>query len=365
MNTAILVFLTSLALSYTLFPAVIIVLKKYRLLDLPGGRKIHKNLTPLMGGLPIFLGFAMALLIWLPLFYIAQYKFLIGALIMVLILGIRDDLTILRARQKLFGQIMVSSFLFFFCDVQLNSLYGLFGVYAIAPWLSYIVTTFTIIVITNSYNLIDGIDGLAGSIGLTIVSLFGLWFFATGDIHLSYFCFAISGGIVAFLAFNWAPSKIFMGDTGSSFIGIFIATCAIYFINKNYLLEPGLFKFNSNIGAAVGLLIIPILDTIRIFTKRILDKKSPLLPDKNHIHHMLLDLGFKHSHAALVLLVTNFLFITLVIALKDYADWVLLPIIMGLALGLIILLEIQHRKSTTKQEKESKPVKQIFIKKSA
>ena len=117
MNTVVLIFITSLALSYTLFPAVIIVLKKYKLLDLPGGRKIHKNMTPLMGGLPIFIGFSLAILIWMPFSYLAQFKYLIAAMIFILILGLRDDLTILRVKQKLIGQILVASFLFSFCNV--------------------------------------------------------------------------------------------------------------------------------------------------------------------------------------------------------------------------------------------------------
>lgn len=367
MTTAILIFITSLALSYTLFPAIIMVLKKYKLLDLPGGRKIHTNMTPLMGGLPIFIGFALAVVIWMPVFYIAQYKFLIAGLIMVLILGVRDDLTVLRAREKLVGQILIASFLFFFCNVQLNSLFGLFGVYAISPVLSYITTVFTIVVITNSYNLIDGIDGLAGSIGLIIVSLFGIWFFATGDFHLSYFCFAIAGGIVAFLSFNWAPSKIFLGDTGAAFIGAFIAACAIYFINKNYLLDAGVFKFNANIATAIGLLIIPILDTIRIFIKRVANGKSPLLPDKNHLHHMLLDLGFNHGQGTTILIGTNISFILLVIGLKNYTDFIVLPSVIALSFSLIMFLEVAHRKAMVIQEKEAvaKPIKQIFIKKSA
>lgn len=365
MTTAALVFLTSLALSYTLFPAAIIILKKYKLLDSPGGRKIHKSMTPLMGGIPIFFGFCLAILIWMPLHYISELKFLIAAMILIFVLGMRDDLTILRARQKLVGQLAVASFLYFFCNVQLTSLYGLFGIYDIPQLASFGVTIFTIIVITNSYNLIDGIDGLAGIIGISLTLFFGIWFFGTGNVHLSYLCFAVSGGLGAFLIFNWAPSKIFMGDTGSSFIGAFLAACTIYFINKNFLLEPGIFKFNAYIGTAVGLLIIPILDTSRIFTKRILNGKSPLLPDKNHIHHLLLDIGFKHDKAALVLFSVNLFFIGLVILFRNYNDYVVLS---GEFIGAFIFgytLEKAHARALKKQEKVLDTTKQIYIKKSA
>jgi len=333
------------------------------MLDTPGGRKIHKNMTPLMGGLPIFLGFILTISIWIPLFYIAEFKFLIAAMILIFVLGMRDDLTVLRARQKLTGQLLVASFLYFFCDVQLTSLYGLLGIYDIPQWASFIVTTFTIIVIINSYNLIDGIDGLAGLIGLTVISFFGIWFFGTGSPHLSYLCFSMAGGIAAFLLFNWAPSKIFMGDTGSSLIGTFIAVCTIYFINRNFLLEPSIFKFNAYIGTAVGLLIIPIMDTIRIFTKRILNGKSPLLPDKNHVHHMLLDMGYKHNKATLILFGINILFITLIIFLKDYSDSLVLTLELACAFIFGTIIELLHTRYMKNNNVDD--TKQIYIKKSA
>ncbi len=365
MNTAILIFVTSLALSHTLFPAVIIMLKKYKMMDLPGGRKIHKNLTPTMGGIPIFIGFGLSILIWMPLHYIGQFKFLLAAFFLILIVGLRDDLTILRARQKLVGQVLVTSFLFYFCGVQITSLYGIFGIYDLSLWVSYGLTVFTLIVIINSYNLIDGIDGLAGIIGLGLISLFGIWFLNTGNIHFSYLCFAIGGSILAFLIFNWAPSKIFMGDTGSSFIGTFLAVCTIMFINNNYALAPSIFKFNAYIGTAVGLLIIPILDTTRIFAKRVLSGKSPLLPDRNHIHHLLLDLGLKHNEAALILFGVNAFFVLLVISLKSYSDMVVLPAVLSTAIILGVILEKLHTKAIKLQEENSSSTKQIFIKKTA
>jgi UDP-N-acetylmuramyl pentapeptide phosphotransferase/UDP-N-acetylglucosamine-1-phosphate transferase len=158
-----------------------------------------------------------------------------------------------------------------------------------------------------------------------------------------------------------------LGDTGAAFIGAFIATCAIYFINKNYLLDAGAFKFNASIATAIGLLIIPILDTIRIFVKRVVNGKSPLMADKNHLHHMLLDLGFKHGPATTILIGTNFSFILLVIGLKNYADFIVLPAVIAVAFGLVLFLEAAHRKAIVMQENEAerKPIRQIFIKKSA
>ncbi len=369
MDRGILFFITSFAVSFVLFPATIKVLRKYNLLDPPGGRKIHVEQTPSIGGVPIFFGIMLSVIMWLPLVYIGEFKYVISALIISFILGIRDDLIDLKANQKLIGQVAASSLLIFFCDIRLRSMYGLFGVYEIPIWTSFLLTTFTFIVVTNAFNLIDGIDGLAASLAIIALLFFGGWFMLIGKIHFSFFCFAFAGSLLAFLNYNWFPSKIFMGDAGSLLIGFFLATSTIYFIDSNFRLPAeSIFKFNAFIATGVGMVVIPLYDTLRVFCKRVLAGKSPMHPDKNHVHHVLLKLGLNHAWATVVLITVQLLFVALVIGGRELSDVIILPSVITLVVCLGSLLDfLYHRKVRDKRNlpEELKEANQVYFKKSA
>ncbi|MFY0651252.1 MAG: undecaprenyl/decaprenyl-phosphate alpha-N-acetylglucosaminyl 1-phosphate transferase [Cyclobacteriaceae bacterium] len=365
MERAILSFVTAFAISYLIFPPAIKAFYNFGLVDNPGGRKIHTSETPALGGIPIFLGVILSLSVWLPIGMIANYKFFIVAIVFIFILGLRDDLSPVKAIQKLIGQIAAASLLFFLCDIRIESFYGLFGLYQMPLWLSYFATVFTIIVITNAYNLIDGIDGLAGSVGLITLLFLGTWFLITGEEHFSFIGLAFAGAILAFLIYNWSPSKIFMGDSGSSIIGLLIAFYTIYFISSNaHLPSSATLKFKANIGTPVGLLIIPLLDTFRIFIKRTFAGKSFMKPDNNHIHHVLLSLGNDHKQATIILISIKLAFLILVFSLRKYPDMVVLPIVVGSAILFSVILNLAYKRHQSKQggNKGDKP-NQVFINK--
>ncbi len=344
---------TAFLITFFLFPVFIRAFKRRNFLDAPGGRKIHTVQTPSMGGLPVFIGFAIASLIWMPLDALLELKFVLSALSIMFIIGFRDDLIDLKALQKLFGQLAAAMIIVGVCDIRLMSLYGLFGIYEIAEFWSYLISVFTIIVITNAYNLVDGIDGLAGSIGVIASVFFGIWFFLTGFEAYAYVSFALVGALLAFLQFNWAPSRVFMGDTGSLFIGFFLSILGIKFIDANYMLpEANEWQFMSFIGTAVAILIIPLYDTIRVFTKRMLKGKSPMHPDKTHIHHILLRLGCNHSQATGILITVNVIFVLLALVLKDFSDLVVLPTILVTAIALATILDLIFKSAIDKRKEE-------------
>lgn len=347
---------TSFLITFLLFPVFIKIFKRRNFLDAPGGRKIHTVDTPSMGGFPIFVGFIISVIIWSPLSELREIKFVLSSLGIMFIIGFRDDLINLRALQKLLGQIAAALIIVAVCDIRFDSLYGLFGVTEIPEYLSYAITLFTIIVITNAFNLIDGIDGLAGSVGLVSSIFFGVWFYLVGMEAYAFVCFAILGALLAFLQFNWAPSKVFMGDTGSLLIGFFLSIVTIKFISGNYSVdESAPYKFSAFIAPAVAVLIVPLYDTLRVFIKRILKGKSPMHPDKTHLHHILLRLGCNHSQATSILATVNIIFVLLALVLKDFTDAIVLPalLITALALGtiaeLIFKLMIEKRKEELKE----------------
>ncbi|WP_339606262.1 MraY family glycosyltransferase [uncultured Roseivirga sp.] len=346
---------TAFLITFLIFPVFIKVFRKRNFFDTPGGRKIHTVQTPSMGGLPIFIGFAISLLIWMPFEQLREIKYVISALTIMFIIGFRDDLINLRAFQKLFGQIAAMLIIVAICDIRLMSLYGLFGVYEIPVALSYVLSAFTIIVITNAYNLIDGIDGLAGSVGIICSLFFGVWFYLVGANAFAFLSFAILGGLLAFLQFNWAPSKVFMGDTGSLMIGFFLSIVTIKFIDLNYnLQEAHPFRFDAFIGPAVAVLIVPLYDTLRVFIKRMLRGKSPMHPDRTHLHHILLRLGCNHAQAAGILSTVNVIFVLLALVLKSFPDMVVLPALIITALTLGTITELIFKSMIEKRKEELK-----------
>jgi len=330
---------TSFLIAFVILPIIIKYSLAKNLGDAPGRRKVHKKVTPSLGGIAIFLGFVASSFIWLDFDQWQQVRYVLASLSLVFLLGVRDDLVPLRAMHKLYGQIVAVAILLF-SSVQLSSFYGLFGVNEIPVAVAYFLTGFTIIVITNAFNLIDGLDGLASSIGVISLVTFGVWYFLVDETVFALFCFAMSGGILAFLVFNWDPSEIFMGDTGAMVIGMLLAICVIHFMNVNDALPESHFaKFGATISTGVCFIIIPLFDTLRIVILRISKGQSPLTPDKSHIHHAIMRLGMTHAQTAIILSSVSLTYIVGAILFREYGDKFLLSGILGLSILLSIILD--------------------------
>jgi UDP-N-acetylmuramyl pentapeptide phosphotransferase/UDP-N-acetylglucosamine-1-phosphate transferase len=319
--------------------------------DIPGRRKIHKRVTPSMGGIAIFLGFVISLIIWLDLAELKTVRFVPMALFIVFFIGVRDDIVPLEPIMKILGQVIASCLLIFLFDLRLRSFYGLLGIYDIPLAISFVITTFTIIVITNSFNLIDGLDGLAGTIALIALAAFGISFYLIDDLAFATLSFAMLGAVVAFLFFNWQPSKIFMGDTGALVIGMMLSILAIHYIDSQHKLPPThAYKISASITTAVCFIIVPLADTLRIFIVRFVRKQSPFTPDKSHIHHNLVRLGFSHGASTLILGITQLVFILIAVVCRNLNDNYLLLSILVLC---ILLSFIMNKVMTSKLVKEN------------
>ena len=332
--------ITSFVISFLIVPVIIKYSLKKNLLDVPGRRKIHKKVTPSMGGIAIFCGFFISSLIWIDLSRWTEIKWILVALFVIFFIGVRDDLVPLRAIFKLVGQILAATLLIVFFDLRIDSLYGVFGINDLADWLSYAITIFTIIIITNSFNLIDGLDGLAGTIAIIALACFGTWFYLIGDTTFAVLAYTMLGAILAFLIFNWEPSEVFMGDTGALVIGMLLAILAIHFTNTNFALPVDApYKFLSSIGTAACFIIIPLVDTSRIILLRLFKGKSPFKPDKSHIHHAIMRLGKTHSQTTLILAGTHCFFIGMAILFHNLSERYILLAVIGLSITLSITLD--------------------------
>lgn len=329
--------IVAFAITFLAIPAIIKVADIKHLYDQPDERKVHKNTIPRIGGVAIFGGTLFAIACFTVGFNNHTIQYIIAALLIVFFIGLKDDLVTLTPVKKFAGQFLAALIITCIADIRITSLCGLFGIYALPYWASILFSLVTIIGITNSFNLIDGIDGLAGGIGAIAAFTFGFWFYNYKELAMCTASFALFGSLLGFLVYNFSPAKIFMGDTGSLFTGILISILTIYFIQLSFYATPYSFPFRSSPAMAISILIIPLFDTIRIFIWRLSKKRSPFQPDRNHMHHILLDIGCTHRQAALILYATNIFFVVMAVSLRNISSLVLLLVIILMAIFLSII----------------------------
>jgi UDP-N-acetylmuramyl pentapeptide phosphotransferase/UDP-N-acetylglucosamine-1-phosphate transferase len=331
------IFLSSgLAFLITFFaiPVIIEVAKDKKLFDEPGERKVHKAVIPTLGGLGIFGGFIIATLIGVPPAAAAVLQYFMAAIMIIFFMGIKDDVLILTASKKFIGQLVAASIVIKFGGIRITDMYGIMGIHALAPTASFLLTLFTIVVITNSFNLIDGVDGLAGSLGLLTSLIFGFYFYFSGEPLYAVLALSLAGSLVAFLIYNFYPAKIFMGDTGSLLIGLVNSILVIKFIT---IASSPSSRIPLESAPALGfaILLVPLFDTLRVVSHRIMNRRSPFCPDRNHIHHFLLDLGLSHKMIACTCVATNILFIALAYSLRFAGSSILMLILCSVAIFIV------------------------------
>ena len=311
----VLAFLWALFVSAYAMPSIISIAHRKELLDVPDHRKSHDILTPRLGGVAIFAGFVSALLLFGDLTDGVQ-QLVAGSLVLFFI-GVRDDIVPVETYKKLLIQLLAAGIIIIVGGVRITNFYGFLGLYDLDPWLSYTITFITVIGITNAVNFLDGINGLAGFVVTLILVTFGI-FFLRNNLTYSFVIFSCLGGILGFIRFNFPRAKIFMGDTGSLVCGFIIAFLGIRFVDMGFVQSPP--------AVVIAIMILPIADMIRVFTYRILKGRSPFRPDKNHIHHKLIEFGMSPVRVVIVLLLFNILFIAFAMLLSPLGNTILILI---------------------------------------
>ena len=323
----LLAFISSLVIVIVAIPSVIRVSYLKHLYDVPDERKSHEKVIPTLGGLAIFAGFMISSSLTIEAKNF-NYNYLVGALMIIFFIGIKDDILITAPIKKLMGQLLAAGILVVLGGVRITSMYGFLGVEELAPEISASLTVFTLVVIMNGFNLIDGINWLSAGVSIVVSSSFGIWFWFTGHEDLALISSSLVGSLLGFMWFNKTPAKIFMGDTGSLILGLIIGVQTVYFIK---LSPDSSWSINYVPIVAFGVLIVPLFDTLRVFVFRTLKGKSPLNPDKNHIHHRLLQLEFSHLSASLTIMTFNILFIVMVYFSRNIGSLALLALEIGVA----------------------------------
>ena len=320
----------SFIISFLAIPVVLQIAEQKKLYDVPDERKIHTHAVTSLGGVAIFSGFLLAALLSIQGYLNPEFQYFFAAALVIFFLGLKDDIIVLSASKKFVGQMIAASIIIHLGGIRLDSMHGLFGFDQLPESFALALTYLTIIVIINSFNLIDGIDGLAASLGLLTMLILGTYFFMVGLQAYALLAYALAGSLVAFLIFNHHPAKIFMGDSGSLMIGLVNAILVIKFINVAS--DPtNAIPIGSAAAIGFAILIVPLTDTLRVFAIRISKGCSPFTPDRNHVHHLLLNLGFGHAAITFICVCINISFVMLAYSLRSIGSTYVLLIMLSLS----------------------------------
>ena len=329
-------------------PSIVFIAHLKNLLDTPNGRTVHKSLTPRLGGVAIFAGFMSALTIFAPLGNGVQQ--LLAGCIILFFVGLKDDLVTISVMKKFIGQLLATGVVMIMADVRITSFQGILGIETLPMGFSYGFTFVVIVGVTNAINLIDGLDGLAGSMVLIISGTFGYYFYRYGGATFSNYSFVsvcLIGGVLGFLRYNFHKASIFMGDTGSLVCGFIISILAIEFIEMGN--STGQPFGNAAPAVTLGILFVPLLDTLRVFLLRMLAGKSPFAPDKNHVHHRIMALGFSQISTVLLLGLLNSVVILFTISFSRFGNLALIGALVLFGVLLSVFLGVYQSRVDRRQ----------------
>jgi len=285
----------ALIVSFAATPAVKLFAKRVGAIDDPkDDRRVHKTPIPRLGGLAIFIGFLLSVLLFAEI--TRQIMGILTGAVIIVIIGVLDDIKPLRALIKFIVQIVAALVAVYFgviIDTFSNPLVFSASQYVHLRSLSIPITVVWIVAITNSVNLIDGLDGLAAGVSIISSVVMLIISLMVSDITVAIIMAALAGACLGFLPYNFNPAKIFMGDTGALLLGYILATMSIL----------GLFKFYAVVSFAAPFLVLalPLVDTSFAFLRRLLKGQNPMAPDRGHFHHRLLDMGLSQKQAVVIM----------------------------------------------------------------
>ncbi|MBS1581112.1 MAG: undecaprenyl/decaprenyl-phosphate alpha-N-acetylglucosaminyl 1-phosphate transferase [Bacteroidetes bacterium] len=314
-------FFTAFVVVLFTMPSLIKVARMKHLVDEPSEeRKLHQRSIPTIGGIIIFAAIIFSYSLWFPQASSAghtlegfralymemgeaykDFKFVIAAMVLLFFIGVKDDIIGFSPVKKLVGHVIVAYILVVMGDIRIRDMHGIFGLYELPREISIAFSFFTYIVLVNAFNLIDGVDGLAGGIGLISALAYGFWLYWAGDVALSLLAFTLAGSLVGFLVFNIHPARIFMGDSGSLIIGAIVSVLAMRVVDHDVSRLPHWLRTVPTPLFAMAVIAYPLVDTFRVFVVRTARGVSPFSADRNHIHHRLMALGLGHRGTTAVL----------------------------------------------------------------
>jgi UDP-N-acetylmuramyl pentapeptide phosphotransferase/UDP-N-acetylglucosamine-1-phosphate transferase len=330
---AVAAFMVAAIITWVAIPKIVKVSRIRNLTDQPGHRKIHKGSVPTLGGIGIFSGLFISIMLFVN-GNIEKITIIAAATIIIFLVGVKDDLINMNPRKKLVAEGIAALLITILADIRITNLHGFLGIELLPMWLSIIITVILIIFVINAFNLLDGIDGLAASFGIMVTVIFAVWFWIAGDIGYSIMAASVAGALSAFLPYNVSHGrfKIFMGDTGSLTIGLLLAILTIRFNELNLVVAPSVGFFSAP-SISLAILMLPLFDTVRVTIIRLYKGRNPFTGDNNHIHHRMLRLGLSHTKSTLVLVTANMVIILLAFLLDKFGATALFLSVIAIALA--------------------------------
>ena len=321
-------------------PSLVRIAKMKNIVDNPNARKLNKEPIPVLGGVGVFFGMMFSLAV--AGYYVEGFSLhfdIIIAMLIMLYTGVGDDILNLSPRLRFGLQIFTVSLMMFIGDMYIDNFHGLWGVYQL-PWvLAVALTIVSGVGIINSINLIDGVDGLCSGYGMFATMLFGVIFMRMGDVSYSVLAFTIFGALIPFMLHNvfGKKYKMFMGDGGSLVLGFILSLFVMRVIQAGINTDSG-----STISFTLAILAIPVFDTLRVMSSRMLHGRSPFSPDKTHLHHMFIELGFSHVITAVNVVLLNGMVVAIwyICSLLELSEEMQLYIV--IASGLMFTVGLYH-----------------------
>ena len=315
-----------------LMPYVIKIAKEKNLIVKPNKRTSHKGKIPNIGGINIFSSFIIPFLIFSTSNFLFINTVIVG-MYFILLVGFFDDLVELNSYKKLIGEIIAGIILIILADVRITHLHGFLGINELPILLSYFLSFFVFLLIVNSFNLIDGVDGLASGLGVISFTFFAIYFNLTEEYLYASIAYGMIGTLLIFFIYNvfGGKLKIFMGDSGALVIGytLYFLVTTFCELNAYQNIIDDKYQLMAAPAVAIAVLSLPLFDTLRVVITRLKKGLSPFQADKNHMHHLLLSIGLKHREVSFLLIIVNISFIILGLLIANWKiEYSFIPLIL-------------------------------------
>ena len=310
MTTDIAAPITALIVSFLtvilLHPQLVKFALRKDIVNKPNARRLNRIPIPVLGGVGVYAGFAMALCVCSAIFNIEISMASFAAITMMLCVGLLDDIKDLKPKTKFMAQILAIVILITSCGLKIDNLYGIFGIYEIPDYLSIPLTIFACVGLINAINLIDGIDGLSSGYSIAAATLFCIYGYIHGNHLNTLIATATIGALIPFFVYNvfGKKNKMFIGDAGSHFLGIIFCLLTLNVIHSGGTTDNTL-ESSGYIPFCLAVMAHPVMDTLRVMTMRICNGNSPFKADKTHLHHAIINIGFTHFKTTLLIIGLN------------------------------------------------------------
>ena len=302
-------FFVALLSSLWIFRKVHRIAQMKNVVDAPDARKLQEHPIPVLGGLSVFFGIIVALVFCQVFFGSSSLFSFLGIMAIMLFVGTTDDILSLSPILRLVIEVIVVLLFIYGTGWSINDLHGLWGIGVIPSYVAVPLTVFACVGIINAVNMIDGVDGLMSGYAIVVSVIFGCLFYQSGDMDMAAMAMISAGALIPFFVYNVVGqrSKMYLGDGGSLMIGTMMSLFVVSVLKKHSLCSLNVIDGFGLVPFTLAVLSIPVFDTLRVMLMRVRNRRSPFSPDRNHLHHMFIDLGFSHPGTTLSVVLLNFI----------------------------------------------------------